>query len=840
MTIREIQDTGHRCAERGLPDGAGHVPMHVRKPIRYIGREVNMVNKDPGAVNARIALAFPDTYEVGMSHLGLKLLYGIINRYPHFWAERVFAVWPDMEQSLRERRRLLGTLESGTPLRELDVIGFSLQYELCATNVLQMLDLGGIPRRTEDRGEGDPFVIAGGPLMFNPGPLAPFFDAIALGDGEELIVELLDILARWKREGGSREALLTAWKAVEGLYVPALSGPHDMIRRRLCPDLQALAYPTELVVPYCDIVHDRVGIEIARGCTRGCRFCQAGMLYRPVRERSPERVLGLARESLAKTGWDEVSLLSLSSGDYGHIGALVQSMVDNFGPEHIAVSLPSLRPETLERGMAEAIRTVRKTGFTLAPEAGTERLRRVINKGNTEDDLERAVTTAFRAGWQSLKLYFMIGLPTEDDDDLDAIADLIHRAGRWARGGKITGSVSTFVPKAHTPFQWAEQISPDEIRRRQQHIKRRFTRGRHRLKFHHPASTFLEGIIARGDHRLSAVIERAYDNGARFDGWDEHVNLERWEEALEHAGLDPASCLGARTPGESLPWDFVATGVEPAYLVREWNRAVQGTSTADCRHGECRECGVCDFHTVFPRVQVPPEISSLAREQVRGADVSWHRYRLRFGKQGVTRLLGHHDVTRTFHRAFRRAGLTLRFSEGFHPQPRLRFSPPPPVGVESVAEYLDFDILEAGLGTDELLQKLQCALPEGLSPLELTEIPLNNPPVSARIGQVEYHVRSAGAISLDFMAERVQWFRSVSEVPVTRERKGTVKQRNLKDWIECLDITATGMRLKLKVTDGGTVNPYDAMAGVLGIDRTDLEGLWVMKTSATVNDWGAT
>ncbi|MFH0821434.1 MAG: TIGR03960 family B12-binding radical SAM protein, partial [Pseudomonadota bacterium] len=518
----------------------------AQKPTRYIGAEINMIRKDPSQVKLRVALAFPDAYEVGMSHLGLKVLYSIVNNRPELAAERVFAPWTDMERLMRSRNLTLCTLESGSPLRDFDLVGFSLQYELCAATVLMMLDLGRIPLRSKERTASDPLIIAGGPIAANPLPLSPFIDAFVIGDGEEVILEIADLLVDLKGRDDSRDARLRALHDVPGVYVPQLHETGRRVTRRVCVDLDKAPYPTAPIVPFCETVHDRVGFEVARGCTRGCRFCQAGILYRPVRERSIQCILSGIRESLKNTGWEEVSLLSLSTGDYSGIKSLVRRAAAEFGRDMVALSLPSLRTETLDEEVAEAIRSVRKTGFTLAPEAGTDRLRRVINKGNTEEDLERSVKTAFRQGWQGVKLYFMIGLPTEQDEDVDGIARLIAKASKWTRGGKLTASVSTFVPKPHTPFQWAEQLSMEETRRRQRLIGRFFRGGRVRVKFHDARTTYLEGILARGDQALADVIESAYRKGARFDGWEECFNLDRWMEAFAERGIDPDSYLRER------------------------------------------------------------------------------------------------------------------------------------------------------------------------------------------------------------------------------------------------------------------------------------------------------
>jgi len=445
----------------------------VAKPSRYIGGEVNSTKKNIDACPVRIALAFPDTYEVGMSHLGLQILYAILNSYPDVAAERCYAPWPDMENLLRTHRLPLTTLESRRPLSDFDLVGFSFQYELSYTNVLNMLDLGGIPLRCKDRGENDPLVIAGGPCAFNPAPMVPFIDAFVIGEGEEVISEIAAVLREAKARGYDRQRRLEQLAAIPGIYVPALfSG--GRVRKRIVTDLDSWRVPLKPVVPLMKTIHDRITLEIARGCTRGCRFCQAGMVWRPVRERNLRTLEKSADEQLCSTGYDEISLLSLSSGDYSRIEDLLIKLMNRYYSRRIAISLPSLRTETLTRTLIENVRKVRKTSFTLAPEAGTQRLRDVINKGNTEEDLLATTTQVFAAGWKSVKLYFMIGLPSEREEDLDGIIDLGHKVLKQARNrGQVTLSLSTFVPKPHTPFQWHRQISMDETAEKQLYLRNR-------------------------------------------------------------------------------------------------------------------------------------------------------------------------------------------------------------------------------------------------------------------------------------------------------------------------------------------------------------------------------
>ncbi len=808
----------------------------VAKPAQYIGGEWNAIRNDPSKVKARIGLAFPDVYEVGMSHLGLKVLYSIVNGREDLAAERLFAPWPDMEELMRKHRIPLHTLESSTPAVELDILGFSLQYELCATTILQMLDLAGIPLHSKDRGPSHPFVVGGGPGAFNPVPLAPFFDAFAIGDGEELILELADLLLEWKRSRSPREDLLRAWKQLPGMFIPSLHENGEKVSKRIVRDLDSADFPTRLVVPFCETVHDRVGIEIARGCTRGCRFCQAGMLYRPVREREASTIVDLAAKSLAVTGWEEVALLSLSSGDYSCIGDLVSIVAEKLCSDMVALSLPSLRTETLNERIAQQIRRVRKTGFTLAPEAGTDRLRQVINKGNTEDDLERAVRAAFEAGWRSLKLYFMIGLPTEVDEDLDGIIRLVRKTAHWARGGRITASISTFVPKAHTPFQWAGQISMEETKRRQAYIRRYFRQGKAQVKFHDCRTSFLEGVLARGDSRLSHVIKRVFEKGARLESWDDRLKIHTWMETFQEVGIDPQSYLRPRELSEELPWSFVDTGIDSDFLAKEWRNAYAGRTTDDCRFGECQDCGVCDFNEIYPKIAKPiaPDLVDTGFGSV-NLSGGIRRFRLRFEKTGQMRFLGHHDIVRTFHRAFRRCGLKLDYSKGFHPQPRMRFSPPVPVGVESIAEYLDFDLIGIGNSPDEILRTLSDKVPNGLKPLELNEISLNNGAISGKIRQVTYKVTAFSLLSPEELERKVREFQSSTILTVIRERKGKKKSWNLKDWVDGLEYSGGDMTFSLKVEPTGSVNPIMVTAELLGLRDDEAKALKIVKTAAVLD-----
>ncbi|MGE5559778.1 MAG: TIGR03960 family B12-binding radical SAM protein [Chloroflexota bacterium] len=596
----------------------------VSKPARYVGNEWNSIHKDHDRVDVKVAFAFPDVYEVGMSHLGSKILYHEINRRADAVCERVFAPWIDMEALMRERGLPLFALESRRPVREFDIFAFTLQYEMTFTNILNMIDLAGLPLRSEARGPHQPLVIAGGPCAFNPEPLAPFIDAFAIGEGEEVIHDIIAAVKEAKRDGSGqadRDLLLLRLAAIEGVYVPrfydvdyhaggtvAAVRPNRpdvpaVVTKRIVRDLDAVDYPTEPIVPYMDIVHDRAMVEIFRGCTRGCRFCQAGQLYRPVRERSPEKVLELADRLVKATGHDELSLTSLASGDYTAIEPVLRQLLDRHGRERVSVSLPSLRVDAFSVALADLTQEVRRTGLTLAPEAGTQRLRDVINKNVTEADLVAATEAAFSRGWDTLKFYFMIGLPTETDADLDGIADLCGvvegayrrvTAGRKARPLRITVSTASFVPKSNTPFQWFGQVPVPELRRRQQYLGQRLKRRRVNYNWHDANLSFIEAVFARGDRRVADALEVAWRRGCRFDGWSEQFNFPVWLEAFTVTGVDPAFYANRdRSPGEVFPWQHVSPGVSRDYLYGEYERALSGVTTGDCRVGNCTLCEVC-------------------------------------------------------------------------------------------------------------------------------------------------------------------------------------------------------------------------------------------------------
>ncbi len=597
----------------------------VQKPSRYTGGEVNAIAKPWTDADVTFAFCFPDTYEVAMSHLGMKILYSLINSQPHALCERVCMPWVDMLSLMKENNVPLFSLETRTVLNRFDIVGFTLQYEMSYTNILEMLSLGRIPVFSRDRKEGDPIVIAGGPCAFNPEPLHAFIDAFVLGDGEEATLEVVEAVRLWKESKAPRLALLKKLAGLEGVYVPALydaawnedgsiasfkpncEEAPEKVQKRVVLDLDKAFYPQSIPVPYTEIVHDRIMLEIMRGCTRGCRFCQAGMLYRPVRERSLEKLLTLAEQLENSTGYEEISLSSLSSGDYSCLPELARELMQKFQDRKVSISLPSLRIDSVVKESLAETQKVRKSSLTFAPEAGTQRLRDVINKGVTREDLVRTVSEAFEGGWSSVKLYFMIGLPTETNEDLNGIGELAQSVvgayfalprEKRAKGLNVTCSASCFVPKPFTPFQWSAQDTLATFKEKQAYLRKVLSIRGVTFNWHDPEVSLLEACFARGDRRLSEVLYEAWRLGCLLDGWTEHFHYERWVKAFESCGIDPAFYANReRSRDELLPWDFIDAGVTKEFLWRENEKSLKAQTTSDCRHG-CHGCGLTRFEGV--------------------------------------------------------------------------------------------------------------------------------------------------------------------------------------------------------------------------------------------------
>ncbi|NLA39981.1 MAG: TIGR03960 family B12-binding radical SAM protein [Smithella sp.] len=804
----------------------------AEKPSRYIGAEVNAVRK--GNAGVRFLLAFPDTYEVGMSHLGLQILYAILNALPDAAAERCFAPWPDRERQLRERRLPLTSLETQRPIADFDVIGFSLQYELSYTNILTMLDLGGIPLASAERRDAHPLILAGGPCAFNPAPLAAHIDAFVIGEGEEAVVEIADMLAGSKKQKSGRAAMLEALANLDGVYVPALH-KNKIIKKRKVTDINHWLHPVSPVVPLMQTVHDRIVLEIARGCTRGCRFCQAGMIWRPYRERDARLISDMANRTLAATGHDEISLLALSAGDYSCIEPLMQTLMRKHAAGRVALALPSLRVETLSRTLIEEIRRIRKTSFTLAPEAGTDKMRRIINKGNTAEDLLASVDNVFAAGWKAVKLYFMIGLPLEEESDLNGIVDLAYQALRAARRrGQITVSLSTFVPKPHTPFQWERQLSIDETFTRQNFIRRRMNNRSLAVKWHDARMSLLEGLFSRGDEKIAALLLRAWQKGCRFDGWSEMFRFDLWQEALEETEIPISEYLRERLANESLPWDNIDCGVSRDFLLQERQKALAGDATPDCRYEACQDCGVCDFkdvQNVFSDGDLPaPTVETLPPAKAVPEKV----YRLSFAKTGRARFLSHLELAASLARALRRSSLSLCYSAGYHPHPKISFATATSVGMESRQEYLDVTALAYPQDLSVLEDEINAALPDGMAITELQELSFAARDLARSLWGFSYELilpADTDEEKLGVLLQSIENFLAAESFPIIRLSKRKTVTRDIRPFVEALflNVKEKTVTLTARHAQTGSVRPVDILRHVLGFSEEETQRIGVVK-----------
>ncbi len=814
----------------------------AEKPSRYIGAEVNAVHKEKAEV--RFLLAFPDTYEVGMSHLGLQILYSILNEIPYVAAERCFAVWTDREKQLREGKIPLTSLESKTPLSNFDIIGFSLQYELSYTNVLNMLDLGGIPLLRAERNEEHPLIIAGGPCCFNPAPLADFIDAFVIGEGEEVVGEITATIAAGKKRSLSRNNLITELSKTPGIFAPSVHHNNEIIKKRTVSDLNVWHHPLKPVVPLMQTIHDRITLEIARGCTRGCRFCQAGMLWRPYRERNTSLLMEMAEEMLKNTGHEEISLLSLSSGDYSCIEPLVENLMNRYHSRRVALALPSLRVESLNTTLMEEIKRTRKTSFTLAPEAGTDKMRLIINKGNTSEDLLSTVDMIFAAGWKSIKLYFMIGLPHETQADLEGIVNLGYEALRAANNrGQVTISLSTFVPKPHTPFQWERQISLEETYAHQNFIRQRIRSRNLSVKWHDANMSLLEGLFSRGDERIGSLLETAFRKGCRFDGWSEILRFDLWEEAMAETGIHPADFLRERKIDEPLPWDNIDCGVTRDFLLEEKQKTESRQATEDCRFSDCQNCGVCDFSATQNIFAAKDDFKmTLPAPSITGTgdtSVIEKKYRFTFNKTGRAGLLSHLELSAALVRALRRSSFVLSYTAGYHPHPKISFATATAVGMESKQEYMDITAQEYSSDLDLLRTQINSLLPDGIEILEIRKLSPEEKAIAQALMAFEYELHLPADVAtsrLEMMEENILNFLAKTAFNIQRTSKGKTIIKDIRPFVQSLVIDRDNKIITFIVShvQEGSARPVDIITHILKSDPNESRQIKVVKTKTVL------
>jgi radical SAM family uncharacterized protein/radical SAM-linked protein len=813
IELKNIQIT-HLLEKNFLP--------FVEKPGRYLGTELNVIHKNLSDVNLRFAFAFPEVYEIAMSSQATGMIYHQLNRIKHFWAERVFAPWTDAEELLRKYQIPLFSLESFTPLNAFDIIGFTLQYELTYTNILNMLDLADIPLWANRRREKDPIIVGGGPCSCNPEPLAPYFDAFYIGDAEAGLVEFCEIVQSARQEGKSRKQILKMLAGFRGVYIPSfyqdsydlegnfsgltsvLPGAPLPIKTRIVPELTNEYYPRQPLVPLIEVTHDRLAIEVMRGCTEGCRYCNAGMIYRPTRERQEDDIVSFTKDALSHTGYEEVSFLSLSISDYSSLNALMRKEREAMAGEQINFSFPSMRLDSFNEEIAAFAKTIRKSGFTFAPEAGSMRLRRVINKNISDDDLLKAVDIALNNGWKTLKFYFMIGLPTETKEDIVAIADLIERIiEKSKRFGKLqlNISISSHSPKSHTPFQWEKQDTKEEFKEKINLIKERIKKHRRvKLSWRDPGVSEIECILGRGDRRLAKVIYHVWKRGSRFDGWNDHFHYQEWEKALAESGSNINRLIEEKPEEAPLPWDHIDKGVTRHFLLIERKNAYNEVNSADCKDSSCYSCGLqrkngfAEYTHCYTDIKSSSkEVPLLANKKIDSEEPLFvdsveeidsetvYHYRIHFIKEGFEKYLAHFDIVRAFERSCRRAQIKVVHSQGFNPRPKFAFGPPLRLGYSSEAEYVDLQVY--AISAPLLMEQLNLHLPEGIRILNIIPISVSMPSLMASINAAEYQIKISQNKLSDAQIDKMF---DESQIPVLRRVKGKEKKIDIRPYIESI------------------------------------------------------
>jgi radical SAM family uncharacterized protein/radical SAM-linked protein len=826
---------------------------YVAKPGRYVGNEINLIFKKEKAKVLRFAIAFPEVYEIAMSSQAVHILYHLLNRLKYVWAERVFAPWSDMESRMLQQNLPLFTLESFTPLQQMDIIGFSLQYELTYTNVLNMLHLAQIPLKGRERADTHPLIIAGGPCTANPEPLSDFIDAFYIGDAEEGLRDVCSTVSRAKQEKISREQCLRRLARLPGIYVPSFykvtysdfgavekfSAVHDdlplTIKTHITKNLQKKDFTRKPIVPLIEITHDRLAVEVMRGCTAGCRFCSAGMIYRPVRERSVQDLITYAYQALANSGFDELSFLSLSISDYSQLPELMRQQKTSLAEKSVNTSFPSMRLDSFTEEIAQFAADVRKSGFTFAPEAGSERLRAVINKNISDEHLFRSVDIAIRNGWKVLKFYFMIGLPTETEEDIEAIADTIERVIRLSKHYghiRFSISISPFSPKPHTPFQWEAQATKQALWEKTDRLKNRLRRFKQvKLSWRDPAVAELETVLSRGDRRLNQIIFQAWKNGARFDGWSDHFRKDAWQAAFEEKQLSMEIFSRELSPDHVLPWQHIDKGVSNSFLHKERVKAYAAATTENCRHGRCTICGIQRFYRCNDNktdLTAATKIPETARNSPQTSPAVI--YRLRYQKNTYAKYVSHLDIIRIFDRACRRAQLPIVYSQGFNPRPKMSFAPPLALGCTSNAEYVDIAFYKDPQG--DIRKILNRFMPEGMKVMEVKQIQEGLPSLSG-ISNTEFVV----TLSENGLTEsKIRHLLMQPEIEVERLVKGVTRRINVRPFIDSIKKRNGRLLIRTNSINGHTCRIPEILLHLLPENRKQIKRYAIHRKEQFINN----